>query len=61
MKSIIYEHCFRILNQTKMGYHQLVSYSIAQSSLIYPLLNHKLNLLLPKQQLNQKPIIVYQL
>ena len=60
MKAIIYQYCFWIPNLTKMDFHQLISYSIAQSALIYPLLNHNLNLLPPKQQLNQNPRIVYQ-
>ena len=60
MKTIIYLYRFWIPNLTKMDYHQLISYSIAQYALIYTLLNRSLNLLPPKQQLNQKPRIVYQ-
>ena len=43
-----------------MGYHQLISYSTTQTALIYPLLNHKLNLLPPKQHLKQKCRTDYQ-
>ena len=60
MKTIIYQVCFGIPNLTKMDYHKLISYSIAQSTLMYPLLNHNLKVLSPKQQQTQKPRIVYQ-
>ena len=39
------------------GLSPALSYSIAQSALIYTLLNHNLNLLPLKQQLNEKPRI----
>ena len=60
MKTIIYQPCLWIPDLLKMDCHQLRSYLIIQSALIYPLLNHNLNLLLPKQQVNQKPKIDYQ-
>ena len=60
MKTLIYQYCFSITNLTKVYCHQLISYSIAQFALMHPLLNHKLNMLPPKQQLNQKPRIDYQ-
>ena len=43
MKAIIYQYCFWIPNLTKLDYHQIISYSIAQSALMYPLLKHNLN------------------
>ena len=54
METIICQYYFWIPNLTKMGCHQLISYSIAQFALIYALLNHNLNLLQALQQWNQK-------
>ena len=55
MKTIFCQYYFWIPNLTKMDCHQLIRYSIGQLTLIYPLLNHDINLLPLIQQLNQKP------
>ena len=60
MKIVIYQYYFWILNLKEMYYHQSISYSIAKSAPIHPLLNHNLNFLPPKQQLNLKPRLLYQ-
>ena len=44
MMTFIYKYCFWILNMAKMGYHQFIGYSIAQSTIMYPLLYQNLNL-----------------
>ena len=48
IKTIIGQYYFWVPKLTRMACHQLMRYSIAQFALIYPLLNHNLNLLPPK-------------
>ena len=53
MRTIIYQYCFGIPNLMKMDCHQFLSYSIAQSALIYSLLNHDINFLLNENHLSR--------